>query len=324
MASSQGIRRLPPYAENPTYHQQPVAPFHLSSAIQLQTGAADAPAIAAFKNPMGQDMEVLEIKFETCGALDSNNVTGIPYGGSIGCELTMDTLKLTNGSVPVWCFGRAENISAETKIDTNLTPALAWNAYTWKLPRPLFVPAGMAITPKFNHFGYVPETLMVRVGYSARRAVKAPKVVNVPWVAAYKSKSFNPINVAGTDVSQELDLVNNTDKMFHLQRFVGRTLFTAQSGTTSEVNPISFGSRFLTLRMVDSYGRPIVRTYTPFRSVFGAVTRSWELEETGALLDPLAYYRVFLKKGAMTMAANQNGGSAQAFVSMVGWREESL
>jgi len=319
-------RPVPPYAKNPVYHQQPVAPIHLSSAVQLQTGTSGGVSVAALKNPMGQDMEILEIKFEVSGLLGDNSIVGVPFGGSIGCELVLGGYKLTNGAVPVWCFGRAENISAEVKIESTLAFAepLSYTAYTWRLPRPLFIPAGAVLIPKFNHFGYVPSTLGVRVGYSGRSVFKRPKSVCLPWVTAYKSKVFNPITNASTDVSQESDLINDTDKAVRLQRFVGRLQYIFPSGRASDIDPATLGARYLTMRMMDSYGRPIVRTYTPFQSVFSPVTRSWELEEVGAQLDPGAFYRVFLKKAAMTVDAGQEGGQAQAFISMVGWREESV
>lgn len=319
-------RPVPPYAQNPVYHQQPVAPIHLSGAVQLQTGTAGGIAPAALKNPMGQDMEILEVKFEVSGSLGQNADVGVPYGGSIGCELALGSYKLTNGAVPVWNFGRAENRPGEAKIETigfASTP-YSYCSYSWRLPRPLFIPAGAALVPNFNHFGYVPFTLGVRIGYSARSVFKRPKTIYLPWVASYKSKVFNPITDASTDASDEEELINDTDRVIKLQRFTGRLQYIFPDGTTSDIDPVSVGARYLTMRMVDSYGRPIVRTYTPFHSVFSPLTRSWELEDIGAQLDPGAFYRVFLKKAAMTMASGQNGGQVQAFVSMVGWREEPV
>ena len=93
-------------------------------------------------------------------------------------------------------------------------------------------------------------------------------------------------------------------------------------GAVSEAQPESFGSQYLSMRMVDSYGRPTVRSYTPFRSAFSPLTRSWELEDIGAELDPGAFYRVFLKKAASVVTTP--GAQGQAFVSMVGWREEAV
>lgn len=318
-------RGLPPFDKNPVYQQQPIAPIHLSGYTQLQPGASGAVSAATLKNPMGQDMELLEVKFEVICPADG--LSSLALGGTVGCELVMGAHKITNGAVPVWCFGKAENLSAESQLEDvnedNLT--YAYNMFSWRLPRPMFIPAGAALLPKFNHFGFIPNTLIVRVGYSARVVVKPPSTVCLPWVAAYMSKAFNPINVASSDQSPTNSLFNSTNRVFRLQRFVGRLQFADQAGTAlDESNPESLGSRYLTVRMIDSYGRPIVRTYTPFRSVFGALTRSWELEDVGAQLDPGGFYQVFLKKEVMTMAAANNGGQAQAHVSMVGWREEPM
>lgn len=318
-------RSIPPYDSNPVYHQQPIAPVHLSASTVIQSGASSGVPVQALQNPMGQDMEILEVKFEISGLSigDALNATAYPFGGTIACEMKMGSLKVTQGAVPVWNFGRAENLSAETKVDGG---TLVYNSYSWRLPRPLFVPAGAVLAPTFNHLGFAAEDLNVRVGYSARTVFKTPRVVYVPWVAGYQSKAFDPISSAGSDSSTAQNLVNDTERSFHLQRFTGRLQWQspAVNMRVFEEGPPTMGSRYITMRMVDSYGRPIVRTYTPFRSVFGALTRSWELEELGAELDPGAYYRVFLKKEAVTMAVGQDAGSIQAFVSMVGWREEPV
>lgn len=320
-------RPLPPFHKNPTYQQQPIAPIHLSAAVQLQPGASSGVSSNALMNPMGQDMELLEMKFMVSTTLSTSTLLPQPFGGSIGVDLSLGNFKLTNGSVPVWGLGRAENLAVETVAgfyDAVVTNWFVACIYSWRLPRPMFVPAGAVVAPKFSHFGYVPNTLTVRVGYSARSVVKSPRVSYIPWASTYSSKVFNPITTASSDVSQEKNLLNDTGRTFNLQRFTGRTQFTSQAGTAYEADPATFATRYLTLRMSDSYGRPLVRNYVPFRSVFGDITRSWELEEVGAQLDPGAYYRVLLKKATMTMAGSQSLGQAQAFVTMVGWREEPL
>ena len=306
-------KRVP---RNPIYTQQPsVSPIHLSSSIVLTAGSSGAVSTAALKNPMGQDMELLEIKFEVSGADNGGQL--IPYGGTIWCELVMGGYKLTGGAVPVWNFGRAENLAGESKSDS--TDSLGFVSYSWRLPRPLFIPAGAVVAPKFIHTGFIQQSVNVRVGYSARTVTTKPKVIYMPWVAKYVSKSFNPVTAADVDTSTELDLVNPNPEVLHLQRFIGRTLFiTADETTISEDLLQSFASRYLMVRMTDSYGRPIVRNYAPFRTVFGALTRSWEMDN-GASLDPEAYYIVNLRKDALSGAAA--GAMAQAFVSVVGWRE---
>lgn len=310
------IKQPPPKRE--IYTQQPIAsPIHLSSSLVLRSGSNGTVAAAAMKNPMGQDMELLEIKFELSGAYDAEVGGSAPvFGGTIWCELMMGNVKITNGAIPVWCFGRAENLEAEGKTDS--TDSLAFMSYSWRLPRPLFIPAGAVVIPNFTHTGFVPDTINVRVGYSARTVFKRPRVVYVPWVAKYVSKSFNPLSAADVDASSELDLVNPHPEVLHLQRMVGRNLAVGADATFAEGLPMSFGSQFLKLRITDSYGRPIVRSFTPFVSVFDAGTRSWEMDN-GAELDPGAYYLVNLKKDATVVATA--GGAAQAFISIIGWRE---
>jgi hypothetical protein len=261
-------------------------------------------------------MEILEIKFEISGVRVAS--AAAIWGGTIWCELLMGGHKVTNGAIPVWNFGRAENLQGELKVDS--TDDLGFVAYSWRLPRPLFVPAGAVLIPSFTHTGQVPQSLNVRIGYSARTVFTKPKMVYLPWVAKYVSKAFNPVENADVDNSSELDLVNPHPEVLHLQRFVGRTLFIADSGIVfGESRPASVGSQYLTLRIADSYGRPVVRSYTTFRDVFGATTRSWEMDN-GAQLDPESFYRVDLKKDVQTITAT-TGGSLQAFISMIGWRE---
>lgn len=314
-------RPLPAYAKDPAYHHMAVPPIHVSASALLQTGATQGVNDQALQNPSGQDMEVLEIKFEVAGEIDVvANEFGTAMGGSVACDFKLGNYKITNNAVPIWNFGRAENLSGENK--TGGTGAnFGYSVYSWRLPRPLFIPAGSILKPTFTHLGFVTGDLNVRVGYSARVA-KAPKTICLPWVSAYMSKAFNPINVAGSDSSQPQQLMNDTDHVFQLQRFTGRLMFLQTSGVAAENSIPTLGARYLTARMTDSYGRPIVRTYTPFRSVFGDITRSWELEEVGAQLDPGAHYRVFLQKAAMTMASTAlNATQVQAFIGMVGWRE---
>ncbi len=302
-------------------NQSPATPIHLSASTVLKSGSSGTVNAAALKNPMGQAMELLEIKFEL--SADWVGEAAPALGGTISCELMLGKLKLTNAAIPVWGFGRAENLSGESK--SNTASQRGFLSYSWRLPRPLYIPAGEVVTPNFVHSGDIPDSVNVRIGYSARTVFTKPKIVYVPWVAKFVSKSFNPLEDAGVDQSGELDLVNPHAEPLHLQRFTGRTLaliLTASDAVrpTSENLPQSLGAQYLSMRMTDSYGRPIVRSFTPFRSVFSALTRSWEMDN-GAMLDPESYYVVNLKKEAMVLAAAAEGSYAQAHITMVGWRE---
>lgn len=306
--------KIPMYYEPP-----PASPIHLSGSVVIASGANATVPASALKNPMGQDMEILEIKFElSLPAFVLSAYNASFAGATIACELTMGSLKLTNGSIPVFLFGRAENLSAESKYDRATETVYA--AFTWRLPRPLFVPAGAAVVPNFTHTGMTPDAINVRIGYSARTIFVKPRRIYVPWVAKYSSKSFNPISAADTDASIELDLVNPNPETLYLQRFVGRTVSVNPSYVGKTEGPVAFSSQYLSARITDSYGRPIVRDFTPFYGIFSPLTRSWEMDN-GAVLDPESYYLVNLRKDAMTMSAFYASAYAQAFISMVGWRE---
>ncbi len=308
------MSQLPPGMSSRTYNNQsPASPVHLSASVIVKSGSSGAVDDTLLKNPMGQDMEILEIKWELSAPLPDASSQTI-MGGTIWCELTMGAVKLTNGAIPVWNFARSENLAGQYKVGaTN-----GYEVYTWRLPRPLYVPAGAVVSANFVHTAFITSPVNVRINYSGRTITKRPKQICVPWVAKYASKAFNPISAAAVDNSTALDLVNPNPEPLKLQRFIGRTLWVPNAGGGSSENlPQSFGSQYLLTRITDSYGRPIVRLFTPFRVVFSALTRSWEMDN-GTELDPQAYYLVNMKKAAMTMATD---GIAQAFISIVGWRE---
>ena len=105
-------RLIPPRSVDPIYKQQsPASPVHLSGSLILRSGTNGAVSQAALKNPMNQDMELLEIKFEVSGG--QIGAFANVFGGTIWCDLTLGSIKLTNGSIPVWCFGRGENLEGE-------------------------------------------------------------------------------------------------------------------------------------------------------------------------------------------------------------------
>lgn len=314
----------PPYRQNPVYQQQPPsAPVHLSASLVVPSGGNGSVQQLSLKNPMGQDMEILEIKFEVSCLLSSGGGTG-GLAGSVACEMYLGTEKITNGSVPLWNFCRAENLGDELMIDTNgsaLVPGV-FQALSWRLPRPLFIPAGASISANFTNLGIVAGSVNVRIGVSARSTFVQPKRVYIPWIAGYTTRAFNPISAAGSDVTPTTALVNPHSETVYLQRFTGRVISIDASKNVFASFPYSIGGQSLTLKIIDSYGRPIVRNFTPFDSVFSPLTASWDMDN-GAALDPQSYYTATFKKSATSYSGANANIAAQGQISLVGWREKT-
>ena len=298
----------------------PSSPLHLTASTVLQSNSPGGVNSISLKNPLSTPMEIMEIKFSIQGPIPSTNVPVI-LGGTVACKLDMGQIPLTNGFVPMWSFGRSTSLSFEEVGDNNTL--MATSEFSWQLPRPLYVPAGAVVTPTFQHLGLIQGSVTARISYSARSlpAGTPPSGrLAVPFAASYMSKSFD-MNVAGATNSVETDLTNPFAEPLYLQRFTGRVavlINSIQSATETTV-PSAAGQCF-NIRMVDSVGRPIVRSFAPFSQVFSAVTRSWELDEK-TFLDPRSYYQVFIRKDVpLQGSAPSSILTAQAFVGMTGWR----
>lgn len=308
-------------------------PIHLSATATVASNSSAGVNAAALKNPSGGPMEIHQIKWELQIPSASVSFTGAVAGGVIACKLEMGGHALTNGYVPVWNFVRPNSILNEILINTGATAAGQVSVFTWTLPRPLYVPDGVVVTPTLQHRGLYTSSINVRVSFGARtfRSKSGPpKKIYLPYVSSYVSKNFDA-NADDTDQSTELDLVNPFDQPLRLQRLTGRAQFLnsnkngsgtiyvdeGYNGSSSGASP---GEEMLKLRIFDSNGRPIVRNPTILRSIFPTSTRSWEFDN-GAVMDPQSYYRILVNKSAPLAGTSSDPVFCQAFVGAVGWRE---
>jgi len=313
----------PMNAEKEAFRSTDSNPIFLTANSTIASNSTGGVNSASLKNPTGGPMEVLEIRFQV--KTDANYGSGVG-GGFLGCQLDLGKFALTNGFVPVWNFGRADSLIVESVGGTVATTS-TYGEYTWRLSKPLYVPAGAVIVPKFQHRGLFKNQISVFVSYSGRTVSPKfkPKSVHLPYAAAYASKVFN-YNETGTDNSTETDLVNPHGEQLNLSCFTGRivnvdtqSLFALEAPIGSSTGGEECGARSLLARMVDMNGRPIVSSFTPFRQAFGALTRSWEMGYK-QVMDPISYYTVFLQKN-LPLVNSTNPQLIQAFVGMVGWRD---
>lgn len=308
---------------------EPTLPVHLTAAATLASNTTGGVNTVALKNPLGVAMEIHQIKWMISGASGSNNQDNI-FGGIIACKLDLGTNPVTNGFVPTWLFGRPEDLSSETRVGVT---GQATSFFSWRLPRPLYIPAGAVLTPTFQHRGLLSTPLTTRISYVGKSLINKrlqPRKLYIPYVASYISPNFDftpSTSVAASSESTETDLVNPHKEPLFLQRFTGR-LQTYINSINGLVNMTETAAQFAdtrtTMRMVDSNGRPVVQSFTQFRQAFAGATRSWDLDN-GAVMDPNSYYKAFLKTNPVGLtwfsSANITAVLQQAHIGLVGWRE---
>lgn len=304
------------------------SPLHLTAVGVVSRGGGGVNAIA-LKNPLGQPMEILEIKWDLW-ADTSTVVPVVSLGASVNCKLDLGKYPITNGAVPVWNFGRSENLQNEIAL-VEVPPCVC--TYNWRLPRPLYIPAGAVLSPVFEHTGLIDQDINVRISYSCRNIdprQAPPKRVSLPYVSSWTSDSFSGAE-AGTDSSDETELVNIFSEPLRIQRFVGRLVcffndadpfFSEGIATLASPgfsNVVANDKWFI--RMRDSNGNQIVRSYTPFRMIFDELTRAWDLEN-GAVMDPGSFIIADLRKDSASASEVDAGVvSCQSMISVVGWHD---
>lgn len=292
------------------------SPLHLTATTTVQPNSSTGVNAVALKNPNGQPMEILEIKW----SLSQSTFDNEDLACVIGCKLDLGNFPLTNGYVPIGLFGRTENLWAEQVSDGDLTICI--NEFSWKLPRPLYVPADSVLVPVFQHRGLVNADVNVRISYAARTlplGAPPPKKLALPYAAFYAGKPFDESD-SGTDNSVETDLMNPFAEPIIIQRFGGRCMVFTNSGSVCNEARAddSIGSIQYNVRMADSFGRNLIQNLIPFRLAFSALTRGWEVEN--ALMDPKSFITAYLRKDLPFQGAPSPGQLTQAMISVVGHR----
>jgi hypothetical protein len=228
-----------------------------------------------------------------------------PYDIYAKFELGRDPL--TNGFVSPVAFCKQLNVgSGSTK-----------HVYTWRLPRPMFVPGTELLTPTFLNSPMdttAPATLTVDVSYVCRALLRGndePKVIHMPWAAAFHGVRYN-INTAVnfSEESSETDLVNPFNMPLNLQRFV------SARPVTQAFNTRDLYTRDVLVRMSDSIGRHTVKDPTPIGHLCNMADGGyWNVNST---MPPKSF---FLSKWDVT--TGQTGVSAvdRNILGIVGHRE---
>ncbi len=299
-------------------------PLLLSASGTIAPNTGGTIPTLALANPDHKPMLLDELRFQV-------TLGGRACGGVVKCSLKLGEIPLTGGFIPLWGFGKAEDLLQERFVAAGTVNA-GVAEYVWRLSRPLFIPGNLALVPQFFASPYLGRPVSVKVSFVGRQlpAMTTPRILEIPYIASYESKQF----VLGdgsvqTDSSAEDQLLNPFNVPLQIERFVGRYMhFNPEiviQGATGVVEEIfdlvgvDTMDALLAIRMTNSLGDPIVRINTPFRAVFDPLTRSWEIPHEMA---PLAYYKAYLTTGGPVMDTGYTStqfGIAQ--ISMVGYRD---
>lgn len=288
-------------------NSQDFTPIHVYADASLQANSQVAVNAQALQNPLGGPMEIHEIRFKITADLPysvldvTNPVTG-DMGALIGVKMDLGTIEITNGFVPAWALGMDEDQYASVQV-REIPPSGELirdsSYYRWRLPKPLYVPAGTTVVPQFQHRGFSSVPVQIGIGYSGRALpgnAPPPSTNFVPWITSYYSKAFE-LRTAQSDFDQSAatDLFNKWDQPVMLQRLgIHCPIIDLAAGSWYEwtINVGSFYD-YIQARIVDSGGLPIVRKYTPLGQIVNAMNRTWEM--SGAAMPPGTFWNVFLR-----------------------------
>lgn len=311
-------------SEPPRWPRLPVEPpsakpIHLTASVTLAPGQQASPNVRALINPSGGPMMIDEIKFEIGAAR-------LVAGALVSCKLALGKIPLTSDFVPIYNFMRCDYPNAEEHQvgETAESGVAGYGQFTWRLAKPLYVPATGIVIPIFKHSDFLNTTITVRISYSCRilpTGTPLPSTIYVPFVAGWTGiPATADASTTTTDSSPENALANPFDVPLHVERITGRLgLFRPSNSLVVESALVVYETEtdddVCMVKMRASSGDPVVMQATPFRHVFSGPLRSMELPH---VMPPGSFYVVdtsFLAANALTNAY------AVPSVAIVGWRE---
>jgi hypothetical protein len=313
-------------------------PILLDATVTVGTNQiVQIPDTTRLKNPFDTGMWLDEIRFRV--SQPTSGSVGDPDGAymAIGAEIRMGRMPLTSGYVPIGLLAKV--LLGEQTTNGDLSSQLIWPGaayHTWKLPKPLFVPATEVVIPKFtnipNYQGLGDGPLVVEVALVGRvcpREMPAPDVLCVPWAASWLSTIIaasgqsNPV----LEQSAEKDLVNPFDDPLFVERFIGRSALVPASlsfqtfewysaGLGVNAGP-AYGDRLITVQAYDSFGNILVRDPTPFQHLFQILDRSWTVN---SMLQPKGFFIFQLARDFTNVSRPVAGLQNGVGIGMVGYR----
>ena len=311
-------------------------PLILRAETLVEPGSNGAPNNNALINPSGEPWEIHEIKFGV--RRESDVALARASGASLDVSLSWCGKPITDGFVPVWStcpIQAVEEFRGGDDVSSANTGEL-WlqldSFYHWRLEHPLFMPPRTAIAVEFRNNGIVNNNIRASISLIGRVMPRSarPIKVKVPYVSSWKSSTWY-IGTTGEETSPETVLFNQFGVPLTVERFVGRVaqrIQTLESGVThvyvdQDVRLGWRGNQFdVKHRMTD--GNFVAKNWVKFGDIYGWRNFKWNMRHT---LDAGVGHVIDLRKNDIdgpTANAEIVEATAQAAVSMIGWREENV
>lgn len=296
--------------------QNPPFPVLLSDQITLQSGTELDLRSEAFTNNLTRPIELRSMRVLITMVAEAGVI--VQGGSLIALSMSLDDTKLTRGSTTVGGLCRSDNRMVE-----RWSPLISQHAWFFSQPVPILPGHGLKITAK--HLGMIRGAATVSIAFAGRVSPK-PVPRRIPYVMEWTSRSF-AYDEAGVDSSPPAALSNDTRRDFVVDRIIGRSTAyddaaLAVPGVTEDMTDFADytlqGITAFRLRMGASMARPILKTFTPWRAIFGQNAAL----ETDFVLRAGDYVIADVQHLAGAVIAPALGFSQnRASLSLIGWRE---
>lgn len=296
---------LPPFL-SPILLRASLGPFNSVGADLTADGLK-------FRNPNRTGMLVDQIRFAGDGAT-------LPYWSAMAIEVRLGSIPLTKSTVtlaslaPRYLAQTGIVLSNPLGLTTGDSSPAVDKMLTWHLLKPLYVPPGVpliirAIRQEVIAGSTAPGNVSLLnvsvVGRSLPANFKAPKTIDVPWVAETK------VNAAVTRyVSLDSDLINPHSEPLNVRQFIGSNYTNVETAgrVAYYYNPAP-----ITVQMTASNGTMFIRDPVPFYLLFPTDRCALNVE---AKLQPGEFFRAELEIQALPTGAVDTGLNTLAFTSI--------
>jgi hypothetical protein len=304
------------------------SPQLLQAQITLPSGGGEVGLAdpTRLENPFQAPMWLDEVRVRLPTNPGGQQTYGY-WGSSIYLKLLLGSLPLTSGNVPIGLFGKNLNYRAQFPATTG-----GQTVFTWKLPKPLFIPAREFLrpivyyAPTFPLSGHAQVDQVVTICYAVRplpKGTPTPRTLQLPWATAFVPPFLQAGVSDDVQVSTPSDIYNPWNEDLHVQRFLGQLLvqehldefsyMTLASENVDSVSGITTTGTLVTAQ--DSFNNILVRDPTPFAHLFNFNDFAWTVN---AVLPPKGFYTFTLER--LWSAYTGTTVSASPALSMIGWR----